>query len=95
MKNSIGKTMITIVGRDLGTVSALDIEAILDFNAEENKLIMYNARERNQYFPLITDETKIKSLIIMKSGMIYPSTFRLVTISNRIKEVTTSENHNN
>ena len=80
--------MITVVGRDMGSISASNVEAVLDYALPEAQEIIVKARSANKYRPFITDESKIKSLIIMTNGVVYPSSFRVVTLNERIKEAT-------
>lgn len=80
--------MITVVGRDMGAISATNVESLIDYALPEAQLIISNARNEGKYRQFITDESKIKSLIIMTNGIVYPSSFRVVTLNERIKEAT-------
>ncbi len=81
-------TLITIAGRDMGAVAANEIQAVLDFSSKEAQELMYVYRQQGRYVPLIADESKIKSLVIMKGLTVYPSTFRVQTLISRIQEAT-------
>lgn len=85
-------SLITVIGRDMGAISADKVEAVVDNSISEAQLIVNKARSENNYRQLITDETKIKSLIIMTNGIVYPSSFRVVTLIERIREATTEIN---
>lgn len=80
--------MITVVGRDLGAISAVDVEGIIDYTLPEAQVIIQKAKAGNKYYPFVADDSKIKSLIIMTNGTVYPSTFRVVTLMERIFEAT-------
>lgn len=78
--------MVTIVGRDMGAVSAQQVQALIDFNSIEGEHIFNSALENGTYIKFITDKSKIKTLVIMDNGNIYPSTFNLSTLMKRISE---------
>ena len=80
--------MVTVVGGEFGSVNAHDVQALLDYSAPETKAIAYEYRQQGRYVPLVSDEKKIKSIVIMNGGMAYPSTFRLQTLAARIEEAT-------
>ena len=81
-------SMVTIIGRDMGAISASQVEAVIDFATDEAKYILQNARAQQNYIPFLADETKIKSLVLMTNGKVYPSTFRTVTLMERVKGAT-------
>lgn len=85
-------SMITVVGRDMGSISATNVESVIDYTLPEAKLILNEARSKNKYRHFIADESKIKSLIIMTNGIVYPSSFRVVTLNERIREATSQLN---
>lgn len=87
--------MITVIGRDMGAISATEVEAVIDYSVPEAKLIVSLAKTEKRYQQFIADDTKIKSLIIMTTGTVYPSSFRMVTLNERIKEATTEIEVNN
>lgn len=80
--------IITVIGRDLGAISAQKVEGLLDYNTEEGRWLLNKARESNNFVNLLADESKIKTLVLMDSGKIYPSTFNLSTLAKRIYEAT-------
>ena len=80
MKNDV----ITIVGRDAGAVAVSMVEAILDIKAPETSIVLENALNENRYCPLVADKSKIKSLVVLSNGKVYPSTFRVPTLSKRM-----------
>lgn len=81
-------SMITVVGRDMGSISATNVESVIDYTLPEAEMIINEARSKNKYRQFIADESKIKSLIIMTNGIVYPSSFRVVTLNERIREAT-------
>lgn len=81
MKNDV----ITIVGRDAGAVATSMVEAILDIKAPETELVLETAMRENRYCPLVADKSKIKSLVLLSNGKVYPSTFRVPTLSKRLR----------
>ncbi len=81
-------SMITVVGRDMGSISATNVESVIDYALPEAQLVLNKARNENNYRQFIADENKIKSLIIMTNGVVYPSSFRVVTLNERIREAT-------
>lgn len=80
--------LITVIGRDMGAVSASSVESVIDYTLPEARLLVEEAKNKNKFKPLITDDDKIKSIIVMVNGQIYPSTFRVVTLIDRIKNAT-------
>lgn len=82
-------TLITIVGRDMGQIAANNVEAIFDFATKEGKDLYTKANEEGRYIRFISDLSKIKCLVLMVNGKVYPSTFTVPTLHNRIKEATT------
>lgn len=85
--------LVNIVGRDMGAVSATKVESVIDFSLPEAKTLLLRARNENKYHPLIGDENKIKSLVLMDNGVVYPSSFRVVTLNDRIREATSELNN--
>lgn len=81
--------LITIVGRDMGQIAANNVEAIFDFASKEGKDLYAKAIEEGRYVRFISDQSKIKCLVLMINGKVYPSTFTVPTLHNRIKEATT------
>lgn len=79
---------INIVGRDLGAISANKVESLIDFTTPEAQSLFETAKKNNMYINFISDETKIKTLVLMDSGTLYPSTFNLGTLAKRIYEAT-------
>lgn len=88
--NLKANSLITVVGRDLGAISANKVESVMDYLCEEARYIIAEAKTRGKYISLISDEQKIKSIVLMDNGKVYPSTFRVVTLMERIKEATTT-----
>ena len=63
------------------------IESILqldDSESDEADKILLSSIEDGVYHPLIKDKDKIKSLVILSNGQVYPSTFNVSTLSKRI-----------
>mgnify|MGYP000367553504 CR=1 FL=1 len=83
--------LVTIVGRDMGQIAANNVEAIFDFSSKEGKELFASAIQENRYVRFIADQSKIKCLVLMNNGKVYPSTFTVPTLHNRIKEATTLE----
>ncbi len=78
--------MITIVGPKMGAVSANMVESILSIKLEEAQIVLKEALEDGRYCPLIGDKSKIKSLVILSNGQVYPSNFRYDTLKGRFSE---------
>lgn len=83
--------MVTVIGRDMGAIAANEVESVIDYALPEAKTILRLAREQGKFVPLIVDDAKIKSLLVMTQGAIYPSTFRVTTLMERIKSATTPD----
>lgn len=84
MRNDI----ITIVGKEMGLVSAEKVEGILNIKLDEAQTVIMNAIQNGYYYPLVTNKESIKSIVIMTNGHVYPSTFRAGTLVSRVKEAT-------
>lgn len=80
--------LIPIIGYDLGMISARKIDAVLDSELDEAKTMVMKAREENRYIALIGNPDKIKSVIRMENGDVYPSSFRVATLVRRIAQAT-------
>lgn len=76
--------MITIVGPKMSAVNADMVESILSIKLEEAQIVLRDAMSEGRYCPLIGDQTKIKSLVILSNGQVYPSNFRYDTLKGRI-----------
>lgn len=79
---------ITIVGRDVGKVSASKIESLVDFSSDAAGIILTEALENNTFVKLVTDSSKIKTLVILDNGKVYPSTFKIKALAGRIRKAT-------
>lgn len=76
---------ITIVGRTNVKVSARKIEALIEFSkGSYGENIFNEALEDGRLIKVITDTNKIRSLILMENNKVYPSTFSVSTLDNRI-----------
>ena len=81
-------TFITIIGRAGAGVPVHKIEAIIEFNKNDeiaNK-IFEKALEEDRLIKTLIDKDKIKSLIILDTGEVHPSTFHYVTIKERASD---------
>ena len=81
-------TQITIIGGAKATISASMVECLMDFKTDEAKLVMQEALKENRFIKLLTDQKKIKTLIITKDNRVYPSTFGILAVSDRIYKAT-------
>lgn len=79
---------ITIIGKDRGAIAATEVESILDYTLEEARDIVTIAKNAGNYIPFMNNDDKIKSIIIMNSGKVYPSSFSVVTLKQRVLEAT-------
>lgn len=76
---------ITIVGRTNVKVSASKNWALIEFSKESYGENIFNeALEDGRLIKVITDTNKIRSLILMENNKVYPSTFSVSTLDNRI-----------
>lgn len=76
---------ITIVGRTNVKVSARKIEALIEFSkGSYGENIFNEALEDGRLIKVITNTNKIRSLILMENNKVYPSTFSVSTLDNRI-----------
>lgn len=83
-------SVIGIVGQDRCVVATDMIEAILLFNEQKNPeafQVYTEAMDNNFFCPVISDTDKIKSLLILSNGQVYPSIFRVPTLSKRLEEL--------
>lgn len=75
---------ITIIGRTGASVPIHKIEAILEFchqtSAEE---IFDKAMKEGRLIKTLVDKDKIRSIVILESGEVYPSTFHYTTLRDR------------
>lgn len=76
---------ITIIGRAGAGVPVQKIEAILEFcpvtNAEQ---IFDKAMSEGRLIKTLVDKEKIRSIIILASGEVHPSTFHYTTLRDRV-----------
>lgn len=80
---------INLVTREKGALSVDLIESILMFDKnefEESYQYFNNSINTGTFYPLITEEKKIKSLFVLTNGMVYPSSFRTIRQSNTLSE---------
>ena len=76
---------ITIVGRTNVKVSARKIESIIEFSkGSYGENIFNEALEDGRLVKVLTDTNKIRSLLLMENNKVYPSTFSVSTLDNRI-----------
>lgn len=76
---------ITIVGRTNVKVSARKVEALIEFSkGSYGENIFNEALEDGRLVKVLTDTNKIRSLILMENNKVYPSTFSVTTLDNRI-----------
>lgn len=83
LRQSLCSPLITIIGRDGAGIPVTKIEAIVEYDNEAAKKIFHNGLDNNRVIKTLLDETKIKSLIILDSGEIHPSTFHYITLKKR------------
>lgn len=85
LKEPVCTPFITIIGRSGAGIPVYRIEAIIEFNSEAAKNLFRNGLNQNKVVKTLLDESKIKSLVILDSGEIHPSTFHYVTLRKRCK----------
>lgn len=83
MKTSLCSPFITIIGRSGAGIPVNRIEAIVEFDNEAAKNIFRNGLTSGKVVKTLLDESKIKSLVILDSGEIHPSTFHYYTLKKR------------
>lgn len=74
---------ITVIGRGGAGVPVMRIEAVVEYNNSKATELFHNGIKNNKVVKTLVDESKIKSLIILDSGEIHPSTFHYNTIKQR------------
>lgn len=79
---------VTIVGKSEVRVAVSKIVAVIDIKCEESELILQKSIQEGHFMPFIRDKSKIRSYLLMDNGDLYPSTFRVKTICDRMKEDT-------
>lgn len=84
-------TQITFIGGAKATISAETVECLIDFKTEEAQQLMHEALLENRFVKLLTDVKRIKTLIITKTNRVYPSTFGIIAISDRISKATSGQ----
>lgn len=80
---------VTVIGRNAAGVPVYRIEAILEYNNEKAKEIFHNGLKEGKVVKTLLDETKIKSLVILDSGEIHPSSFHYTTLKQRCQKYIT------
>lgn len=83
LRQSVCSPLITIIGRDGAGIPVTKIEAIIEYDNEAAKRIFHIGLDNNKVIKTLLDETKIKSLIILETGEIHPSTFHYITLKKR------------
>lgn len=87
-------SQITIVGQDRGAIDAHKVESIYSFNEPTAVDIITSAKAEGRYVPFISENEKIKTIIMTIDGRVYPSSFSIDTLKKRIKEATDIMNQN-
>lgn len=83
LKDNICTPFITVIGRSGAGVPVNRIEAIVEFNNEIATKIFREGLKDNKVVKTLLDENKIKSIIILETGEIHPSTFHYTTLKQR------------
>lgn len=78
--------IVTLVGGDLGAVSVDKIESLIDFSTKEAKEIVKKAQEEQRYINYVMDDKKIKTIVVLTNGNVYPCSFNLNTMVKRIEQ---------
>ncbi|MEY8379437.1 extracellular matrix/biofilm biosynthesis regulator RemA family protein [Ileibacterium valens] len=76
---------VNIGGQSGVLICAHDVQAILDYSCPEAQGIIVEARNSNRYIPVITDSSRIKSVIVTTNLNVYPSSFRMETVAARLQ----------
>lgn len=79
---------ITIIGGAKATISASMVECLVDFKTDDAKALLHDALNENRFVKLLTDQKRIKTLIITKDNRVYPSTFGIIAVSERVYKAT-------
>lgn len=83
LKENLCTPFMTVIGRNGAGVPIMRVEAIYEFDNEAVKNIFAKGIQENRVVKTLLDNTKIKSIVILDSGEIHPSTFHYVTLRNR------------
>lgn len=83
LRENLCTPFMTVIGRNGAGVPIMRVEAIYEFDNEAVKSLFRKGIEENRVVKTLLDENKIKSIIILDSGEIHPSTFHYVTLRNR------------
>lgn len=83
--NGLHNTQITIVGNDKTRISAEKVESLVAFDGDAAYMLYTEALNDGRFVKLVTDSRLIKTLVIMDSGRIYPSTFKIKALAGRIR----------
>lgn len=76
---------ITIIGRAGAGVPVKKIELILEFCPQTNaEKIFDKALNEGRLIKTLVDKERIKSLVILDSGEVHPSTFHYITLRDRV-----------
>lgn len=80
--------MINLVGCNSGSVNAQEVQALIEFDNDQAFHILEQAKRNGRYVPLVGDVRQIKTLVMTRSGDLFPSTVRLTTLSRRLEKAT-------
>lgn len=83
-----GPAFITIIGRAGAGIPVERIEAIVEYDKNDkiSDNIFETALKEDKLIKTLLDKDKIKSLIILDSGEVHPSTFHYITIKDRCSQ---------
>ena len=81
--NGLERT-VTIIGKSQVKLVVSRIVAVIDADHNEAEALLSKSISNGHYMPLLGDKSKIRSYILTENGDLYPSTFRVKTICDRM-----------
>ena len=78
--------MLPVVGKNVVSVDANDIECLIRYDVPEAGMIVENAKKRALYINYVADPGQIRTLIVMSSGRVYASTVKAGTLARRMEK---------
>lgn len=79
--------LFTTIGCDLGGINGDKINLMIDYRYENIDDVVQELAQTKNIIPLYTEDNRTKTLLVMDTGSIYPSTFNYPTIDKRIREI--------
>lgn len=79
--------LFTAIGCDFGGINGDKVNLMIDYRYEKIDDVVQELAQTKNIIPLYTEDNRTKTLLVMDTGSVYPSTFNYPTIDKRIREI--------